>query len=105
MWVGIIIIVIIILSIVFAFIGLGLRVKYLTDKNNELEIEVDGLKETLKNQKRNLQILKDHQSAVQEITKNNNTLKDKVRSAKNDKEIFAVVADIVRANNKRVQDD
>ncbi len=105
MSIGFIIIAVIILSVVFAFVGMGIRIWFLNKRNKDLESENANLYESLRQKEKNLKILTNHYSAVQEITASNKKLKDKIKGAKNDKEVFNVINDIITANNKRMQND
>lgn len=58
-----------------------------------------------KNLKKNIEVLKDHHSAVKDIKENYKDTVKQIKGAKSNEEVENVISDIIALNNNRVYDN
>jgi len=67
------------------------------------EGQIERKQKIIEHQKNNLDILKDHNNAVDEIKKNKINIDKKIKEANNDEKVNDIINDIIRLNNERLR--
>lgn len=67
--------------------------------------EIDQLKNQLKSANENLYAMKNYIEKILAIKRDTQTTVEKIKEAKTDEEVINILADIISANNNRVQND
>lgn len=96
-----------IIVIIIQFAALTVFYMVIKSKNEHIE-KLDKKnreqQKLMEEQNRNLRILSDQEKAVKQIQQNRKEISQKIKEARSDEEASNIIADIISANNQRLQD-
>lgn len=96
-----------IIVILLMFLAVTFLILIIRSKNTQIEKlnkKNHEQQKLLEEQNRNLRILSDQEKAVQQIQQNRKEISQKIKEARSDDEASSIIADIINANNQRMQD-
>ena len=95
----------IILILIAAVIILGFIIYILTKRLKAKKKELAETQARLESARANVEQLSKYIDKMQKIKSDEKSISQKIKEAENDEEVFNIIADIVGANNNRVQND
>ena len=97
--------VIFILVLIAVIVTMGAVIYVLSKSIKAKKKENQELQTKLESAKINIQQLSKYIDNLQKIKNDEESISQKIEGAENDEEVFNIIADIVNANNNRVQND
>ena len=97
--------VIFILVLIAVIVTLGGIIYVLSKNLKSQKKEIADLNSRLQSAKVNIEQLSKYIDKVLKIKADEKSVSQKIKEAKNDEEVFNIIADIVNANNQRVQNN
>ena len=95
----------IILILIAAVIILGFIIYILTKRLKAKKKELAETQARLESARANVEQLSKYIDKMQKIKSDEKSISQKIKEAENDEEVYNIIADIVGANNNRVQND
>lgn len=96
---------IVILALVAVIIIMGGIIYVLAKDKKAKKKEIEQLKDKLESASENLYAMKNYIERILAIKSDTQTTVEKIKEAKTDEEVLSILADIISANNNRVQND
>ena len=94
-----------ILVLIAVIVTLGAVVYVLAKRIKEIKEEKSDLQNRLESARVNVEQLSKYIDKVLKIKSDEKSISQKIKEAKNDEEVFNIIADIVGTNNNRVQNN
>jgi prefoldin subunit 5 len=94
-----------ILVLIAVIVTLGAVVYVLAKRIKEIKKEKSDLQNRLESARVNIEHLSKYIDDLLKIKSDEKSVSQKIKEAKNDEEVFNIIADIVGANNNRVQNN
>ena len=94
-----------ILVLIAVIVTLGAVVYVLAKRIKEVKKEKSDLQNRLESARVNVEQLSKYIDKVLKIKSDENSISQKIKEAENDEEVFNIIADIVGANNNRLQNN
>lgn len=95
----------VILVLVVVIVTMGGIIYVLAKDKKAKKKEIEQLKDKLESASENLYAMKNYIERILAIKSDTQTTVEKIKEAKTDEEVLSILADIISANNNRVQND